>query len=255
MNTPVHRCTGLPLLTSRRAALFGLLAAVAGSGSWAFDGPSSALPSNVAGIDIPRSRPALAAAALSRQACPAALFNHCMRTFLFGALHEQHHGRSYNAEAAFIAAALHDVGLLKAYETEGKPFEVDSANAAERLALDNGLAPDVAKLVWNAAAMHDMRWAIVERQSATVELVAAGAGTDVAGPDENMISPAAVTEVLKAFPRLGFKVQFTQLLTDHCQRKPLSQVGTWLDGYCRATVPGARFPDPKAVIRSAPFEE
>jgi hypothetical protein len=82
-----------------------------------------------------------------------------------GALHEHHHGRPYNADAAFVAAALHDLGLLAPYESEGKSFEVDSANAAERVALENGLAPDVAKLVWNATAMHDMRWAVVEKQN------------------------------------------------------------------------------------------
>jgi len=118
---------------------------------------------------------------------------------------------------------LHDLGLLKSYETEGRPFEVDSANAAEHLALQNGMSPNVARLIWNAAAMHDMRWAIVEKQNPTVELVAAGASADVAGPDEEMIPRAATEEVLAAFPRLGFKVQFTQLLTDHCKRKPLSQ--------------------------------
>jgi hypothetical protein len=121
--------------------------------------------------------------------------------------------------------------------------------------MENGLAPDIAKLVWNAAAMHDMRWAVVEKRNPTVELVAAGASADVVGPDEDMISPAATAEVLKAFPRLGFKVQFAQLLTDHCKRKPLSQLGTWLDGYCRAAVPGAAFPDPTVSIRSAPFAE
>jgi hypothetical protein len=138
--------------------------------------------------------------------------------------------------------------------TDGTPFEVDSANAAERLALENGLPPDTAKLVWNAAAMHDMRWAVVEKQDPAVELVAAGAAADVVGPDEGMISEAATTEVLEVFPRLGFKVHFAQLLTDHCRRKPLSQIGTWLDGYCRAAVPDVAFPDPMAGIRSAPYD-
>jgi hypothetical protein len=235
--------------------LAGLLALTATRLSLALDYSSATLPSSVAGIEIPRSQVARAAAALSRHACPEVLFNHCMRTFLFGALHEHHHGRTYNADAAFVAAALHDLGLLKTYETAEKPFEIDSANAAEQLALENGLSPGVAKLIWNAAVMHDMRWAVVEKQNPTVELVAAGASADVVGPDEDMIAPAATAEVLKAFPRLGFKVEFAQLLTEHCKRKPLSQLGTWLDGYCRAAVPGAAFPDPTAPIRSAPFAE
>jgi hypothetical protein len=80
-----------------------------------------------------------------------------------------------------------------------------------------------------------MRWAVVEKQNPTVELVAAGASADVVGPDEDMISPAATAEVIKC--------------------KPFSQLGTWLDGYCRAAVPGAAFPDPMVSIRSAPFAE
>jgi hypothetical protein len=255
MNIRTHSCTRSRLGPSRRDVLVGLLALIASRASWGLNRPAATLPNSVAGIEIPRSPVTLAAALLSRQACPEVLFNHCMRTFLFGALHEQHHRRAYNAEAAFVAAALHDLGLLKAYESAGKPFEVDSANAAEQLALQNGLAPQVATLVWNAAAMHDMRWAIVERQNPTVELVAAGASADVVGADEQIIPAAAVTEVVKAFPRLGFKVQFAQLLTDHCKRKPLSQLGTWLDGYCRAAAPGTTFPDPSGPIRSAPFAE
>jgi len=255
VNTSARQCIRSLSLPSRRDILAGLLAMLASRKSLGFDRLSTSLPSIVAGIEIPRSRVARAAVILSRKACPEVLFNHCMRTFVFGALHERHHGRPYNAQAAFVAAALHDVGLLQPYETEGTPFEVDSANAAERLALENGLSPALAKLVWNATAMHDMRWAVVEKQNATVELVAAGAAADVVGPDEDMISPAATAEVLEAFPRLGFKVRLAQLLTDHCTRKPLSQLGTWLDGYCRAAVPGAKFPDPTAPIRSAPFAE
>jgi hypothetical protein len=255
MSTTTHSCVSHSLRVRRRDVLLGLLALTAGRPSLALERPRVALPSSVAGIAVPRSPVAQAAAALSRQACPEVLFNHCMRTYLFGALHEQHHGRTFNADAAFVAAALHDLGLLKAFETDGTPFEVDSANAAERLALENSLPPETAKLVWNAAAMHDMRWAVVEKQNPTVELVAAGAAADVVGLDEGMIPRTAIAEVLKAFPRLGFKVQFAQLLTDHCRRKPLSQLGTWLDGYCRAAVPDAAFPDPKAVIHSAPYAE
>lgn len=249
-----HLCLEHVLPMSRRDALLGLLTVFAGRALGA-DLTSMALPNSVAGIEIPRTAVTRAAAALSRRTCPDFLFNHCMRTFLFGALHERHHGRTYHAEAAFVAAALHDVGLLKAHESDGKSFEVDSANTAEQLALQNGVSPGVARLIWNAAAMHDMRWAIVEKQNPTVELVAAGASADVAGPDEEMIPRAATDEILAAFPRLGFKLQFNQLLTDHCRRKPLSQQGTWLDGYCRTAVPAANFSDPKALINSAPFSD
>ena len=213
------------------------------------------MPAAVAGIRMPRTRLALAAAALSQRAGPEFLFNHCMRTFVFGALHARHAGQTYEAEPAFVAAALHDLGLLSAYATKEQAFEVDSANAAEKFGIENGASAEEARLIWTAAVMHDMRWALVSRQSSTVRLVAAGAGTDVIGPDPNIISVEMTQQILRAFPRLGFKSQFQSLLDDHCRRKPLSQLGTWLDGYCRAAAPTAHFPSTAAAINAAPFAD
>lgn len=43
------------------------------------------LPTEVAGIRLPSSAVARAAAQFSHDSCPGYLFNHCMRTYLFGA--------------------------------------------------------------------------------------------------------------------------------------------------------------------------
>jgi hypothetical protein len=73
------------------------------------------LPTEVAGVRLPRSDLALAAATFSRQNCPDFLFNHCMRTFTFGVLLLQRRRLSFDADTAFVAAALHDLGLLQPY--------------------------------------------------------------------------------------------------------------------------------------------
>jgi hypothetical protein len=213
------------------------------------------LPATVAGISFPQSAFAIAAAELCARVAPGFLYNHCMRTYLFGALHARHHGRVYRAELAFVAAAFHDLGLLPAYESSEQPFEVDSANVAERFALEHGITETDARLVWSAAAMHDMRWGIISHQNATIELVAAGAAADVIGPDPDMISPELTREVVAAFPRMGFKKEFQGLLTGHCQRKPLSQVGTWLEGYCRSILPNTPASSTATAINAAPFSE
>src|SRR5580704_12832001 len=57
--------------------------------------PAAALPAEVAGVRLPRSALALKAAAYARASCPGFLFNHCMRTFLFGALKLQHQQLRY----------------------------------------------------------------------------------------------------------------------------------------------------------------
>jgi hypothetical protein len=214
-----------------------------------------ALPSEVAGIAIPRSALALRAAAFARNSCPEFLFNHCMRTFLFGAVHVERLHLHYDSDAAFAAAALHDCGLLQAFESRNFSFEVDGANNAEAFMRRNGAPPAEATDVWDAIAMHAMRTQIAEHQSGAVMLVGAGAGADFGGPDPEDIDAARTREIIGAFPRLQFKKKFLGLLTDHCRRKPLSQRATWLQSFCMQQVPSARFPSIVQALMDAPFEE
>jgi hypothetical protein len=197
------------------------------------------LPSEVSGIALPASPLARKAAALARQAMPPFLFNHCMRTFLFGALALRKQNLACNADEAFVAAALHDLGLLPSYESKQSSFEIDGADAAEKFMLTQGAAAGDADRVWHAVELHDGRWALTKRQGPEAMLVSLGAGNDVVGPDSSAVTDAELKEVLKAFPRLNFKKEFTALLIEHCKRKPTSQRGTWLEGLCREQAPGA----------------
>ena len=212
------------------------------------------LPSEVAGISIPRSPIALKAAAYARKSCPDFLFNHCMRTFLFGALSVKKLGLGYHADSAFAAAAMHDLGLVQAFESPRASFEIDGADAAEKFALGEGASAAEADLIWHAIVFHDGRWAIAKRQGPEAMLVAAGAGADVVGPGDD-IAREQIAEIVAAFPRLQFKKRFTELAIDHCRRKPQSQRGTWLEGLCREQAPGAFKGTTEQEIAASPFAE
>jgi hypothetical protein len=192
------------------------------------------MPTEVAGVRLPQTPRALAAAVYARASCPEFLFNHCVRTFLFGALSLQRQHRSYRAEDAFIAAALHDLGLLPSFESPQAPFEQDGADAAERWVRAQHGSAVQGDRVWHAVRMHDGAFALTRRQGPEAMLVALGAGTDVYGAEPGELEARALEEVLRAFPRLKFKAQFTALLIAHCERKPASQRATWLEGLCRA---------------------
>jgi hypothetical protein len=217
---------------------------------------TSGLPDQVAGVAIPRSRVAIRAAKFAQQSCPEFLFNHCMRTFLFGALALQRQKLSYNADQAFIGAALHDLGLLPAFASKTQSFEIDGANGAEKFARDAGLSAADADIVWHSVAFHDIRFAITRRAGPEAMLVALGAGSDVDGPDlETEEEKRQTAEVVAAFPRLQFKKRFTSLVIDHCNRKPKSQHGSWLEGLCREQVPTAWTDTVENEIAAAPFAE
>jgi hypothetical protein len=212
------------------------------------------LPSEVAGIALPRSPLALKAAAYARKSCPDFLFNHCMRTFLFGAVSVKKLGLGYQADSAFAAAAMHDLGLVQAFESPRASFEIDGADAAEKFALGEGVNATEADQIWHAIVFHDTRWAIPRRQGPEAMLVAAGAGADVVGPGDD-ITKEQVAEIVTAFPRLQFKKRFTELAIDHCRRKPQSQRGTWLEGLCREQAPGAFKETTEQEIAAASFAE
>jgi hypothetical protein len=243
---------------SRRAFLVTLVGATA----WIADGAvlaraaiasALALPDKIAGIAIPDTSITRAAADLAAAASPGFLFNHCVRTFLFGALVAENHGVQYDAEIAFVASALHDLGLIEQYSSKDEPFEIDGADAAKRFLKQRGFSAAKAEVVWDAIAMHTS--ALSDRKGPEVALVAVGAGTDVFGGHLRLLSPAAVSAVLTRFPRLHFNAGFERILLDYCQRKPLAQSGTWTDELCRSHVHGVAFPTIEHGLKTSPFRE
>ncbi len=248
-------CAVHEILASRRQVLLAGLALGSLVKIGVLRAGPMALPARVAGVVIPSSAVAAQAAAFAQQSCPDFLFNHCMRTFVFGALFLQKQGMLYDAEQAFVAAALHDLGLLPAFSSAKGSFEIDGADAAEKFMVEHGGGAARANTVWHAVEMHDGKWPLTRRQGPEAMLVSAGAGCDVDGPDMDVISDQQIAETLVAFPRLQFKKRFTALLIDHCRRKPTAQRGTWLEGLCREQVPGAWTQSVTDEIASSAFPE
>jgi hypothetical protein len=202
---------------------------------------------------IPDTSIARAAADLAAGACPDFLFNHCVRTFLFGALITRNHAVQYDAETAFVASALHDLGLIERYSSKDEPFEIDGADAAKRFLRQRGFPVAKAEVVWDAIAMHTS--ALSDRKGPEVALVGVGAGTDVFGGQLHTLAPDSVSAVLTAFPRLHFNAGFERILLDYCQRKPLAQSGTWTDELCRSHVRGVAFPSIEHELMASPFDD
>jgi len=242
------------LMAIARRTFLGLACAGVASPLIAGPAPAGDYPGEVAGIRLPRTRLCASAFELCRSLAPAFLVNHCLRTYVFGALHAARHRISFQAESAFVAAVLHDLGLLPSVATAKGSFEVDGADRAERLVRGSGASDEEARTVWRAIVMHDMRFAIPVHESPEAQLVAFGAGADVVGPDEDMVSAVQRREVIAAVPRLDFKRQFIALAADHCQRKPGAQNGTWLESFCRthSSVPPSAT---ERAILDAPFPD
>jgi hypothetical protein len=237
----------------RRRHFLGGLSAASFVTASAAEPPGAALPPLVAGIRLPMSALATEAVALARGAMPGWLFNHCIRTYLFGALAAKADGLAFDEEAIFIAAALHDLGLVDPYQSEDEPFEIDGARAAEKFVRDHGADAREAGIVRDAIAFHTS--ALSALQPPQIELVGRGAGADVFGGGLERIGRPAVDAVVAALPRLGFKAAFEAALVAYCDRKPRAQLGTWTDAFCREHVHDFAFPSLERRLMASPFAE
>src|SRR5437660_12209852 len=83
----------------------------------------------LAGIKVPDTVLIRDAIDLSRSASEPFLFNHVMRSWLYGVLLSENAERAPDPELLAVATILHDLVLTDRYTAENR-FEVDRANAA-----------------------------------------------------------------------------------------------------------------------------
>jgi hypothetical protein len=174
-------------------------------------------PSTVAGVRLVDSKIAKDATQLGREAYPPYLFNHAVRTFLFGSLIGQKLRQKFDEEVLYLACILHDLGLTERFDGE-LPFEIQGAEAAKTFLEQQTYAKDKLGIVWDGIAMHAS--VIGHYKQAEIRLVGEGAGTDVVGPDSSQVTKPEVDEILQAFPRLEFKNSFLKTCAGVVRRHP-----------------------------------
>jgi HD superfamily phosphodiesterase len=93
----------------------------------------------LAGIKLPDTVLVRDAIDLSRSASESFLYNHAMRSWLFGVLLSESAERAPDAELLAVATILHDLGLTDRYTAENR-FEVDGANSARSFLNGRGIS-------------------------------------------------------------------------------------------------------------------
>lgn len=206
----------------------------------------------VAGIRVVDTTIAKAADELSRSVSPRYLYNHAMRTYLFGALIGRAAGLAFDEELLYLACILHDLGLTERF-IGARPFEIEGALAAESFLRGQGLPAARAAVVWDGIAMHPL--AISQYKQPEIKLVASGAAADVVGAGLDGISPAGRDAVIRAFPRLGFKTEFVATCADVVRRHPGGAKGTFMRDVGERKVAGFQPPNICDAIDHSPFSE
>jgi len=207
----------------------------------------------LSGIKIPDSRIAREAAELVRQHESELLFNHSVRVFVFGAMKGVRQNLKFDSELLYVASLFHDLGLVDAYHTDSKRFEVDGADAAREFLRSHGIPDPKADLVWQAIALHTTP-GIPEFMQPEIALTNAGVLLDVIGVGFDEYTTEQRDQVLAAFPRGdNFKRDFIQAQTCSALKKPLTTFGTVNFDYIREHDPSFHLPGACARIRNAPW--
>ncbi|WP_328491788.1 HD domain-containing protein [Streptomyces sp. NBC_00414] len=212
------------------------------------------LPGTVAGVRIPTSELARSTARFVRSVSSGTLFNHVMRTYLFGALLLDRQGVRYDRELAFVAAALHDLGLVEAYRTPTERFEVDGADAAQRFLRAQRMPAERVAVVWDAIALHTNA-GIATRKRPEIAMISVGSGLDFTGNELRRIPSDALEEILAVFPREGFKQDALDNILSLCRTKPMSVLTHPFAEVGRRHIPEFPVPTVEDLLFAAPFEE
>jgi HD domain len=207
----------------------------------------------ISGIKIPDSKIAHEAAELVRQHESELLFNHSVRVFLFGAMKGIRQNLKFDSELLYVAALFHDLGLVEAYHTATKRFEVDGADAAREFLRSHGIPDLKADLVWEAIALHTTP-GIPQFMRPEIALTNAGVLVDVVGIGYDDYTPEQRDRVIAAFPRGDhFKRDFIHAQTCSALKKPQTTFGTVNFDYIHDHDPTFHRPNACARIRNAPW--
>ncbi|NRQ37329.1 HD domain-containing protein [Nonomuraea sp. NN258] len=155
-------------------------------------------------LPFPGGDLAVAATRFARDLEHPAIFNHSMRTYLYGRFIGTEQGLrpdlDYDDELLFLGAVLHDVGLSDEGDGDQR-FDLDGADLAARFLAGQGVAADRVEVVWDAVALH-LCGDVALRKRPEIALVAAGAGFDLGRDDPHRLPAGYAERVHAVLPRL-----------------------------------------------------
>jgi hypothetical protein len=190
---------------------------------------------------------------LSRSLLEPYLFNHVMRSWLFGILLSEGAEHAPDPELLAVSAVLHDLGLTERYTAENR-FEVDGANAARAFLKDRGISTQQTQVVWDAIALHTTPTIALHKEPEVV-MTHSGIAVDVLGAGLDRIPPDKRRAVLAEFPRLAFKNQFQVCLCNVARQKPATTTDNVLRDFGIRYVEGFTAPNFADLFANAPFSE
>lgn len=205
-------------------------------------------------LSIPDSRLAQEATDILREHATDLLFNHSIRVYLFAVEQGHQQKRRFDPELLYVAAAFHDLGLIKKFSSETERFEVDGANAARQFLSTHYISEDQMETVWAAIALHTTP-GIPRHMRPEIALLNSGVLLDVLGMGFDQFPAALREQIVARYPRTNFKAGFIKEYFAGFAHKPATTYGTVNAGVCERFIPGFKSPNACDLIAGSPFPD
>jgi hypothetical protein len=172
-------------------------------------------------IVVPHTSATTAALEVATSFCSPALLNHSVRSYLWGAAWGTMAGIDFDRELLYVAAILHDVGLVPEFDNYQQSFEVTSGHVAVVFAAGAGwpqsrrirLAEVVVRHMWREVKVDD------DPEGHLLELAT---GVDITGHRIDDYPTSLRAAVLDRYPRAGLSSEFVACFEEQARRKPES---------------------------------
>ena len=204
-------------------------------------------------MKLPDSQPVRDAYAQAEAESQPWLFNHVVRSWLYGAKLAQHRGLTPDAELVAVSVLLHDLGLARG----GAPnlrFEVLGANLGRAFALSHDMGERRAETVWDSIALHTTI-SIAQHKGADVACCQNGIACDYGGLGYNELSDDNKKVVLSAYPRLSMKNEMTTCLCGIVKNHPNTTREGFIADFGLKYVAGYMRPSSVDFLHLSPFAE
>lgn len=175
-----------------------------------------------ADIVTPDTPAARAARELAGSYHTPALVNHCVRSWLWAVGFAQLDGIEHvDHELLYVAALLHDIGLVTAFDNHTLAFEDAGGHVAVALTTGAGWTPDRRRRVHDVIERH--MWASVDpAMDAEGYLLEVATSLDISGARADDLPLAFRMAVVAAHPRLDLAAEFGAHIVAQAARKPAS---------------------------------
>ena len=184
---------------------------------------------------------------------PPWLFNHVMRSWLYGVKLAQRRGLAPDAELVAVAVLLHDLGLARGGAPDRR-FEVLGADIGRAFANAHDMGERRAEAVWDSIALHTIV-SIAQHKSTEVACCQNGIACDYGGLGYHELSDDHKKVILSGYPRLDMKNMLTTCLCGIAQSHPNTTRDNFIADFGMKYIPGYTRVSSVDLLHQAPFAE